>query len=164
MITLILLDTGPLGLVTNPKGGDEALECKAWLQTVLAAGADAIVPALADYELRRELIRGGKAEGLERLDDLIDALGYLPIDHSDLFNAAWLWADVRREHRPTAADAALDGDCILAAQALSARRVYADAEIEQAGSVSVLIATTNPKHLERFVPARLWSDILPGTF
>lgn len=164
MITLILLDTGPLGLVTNPKGGDEARRCEAWLRDILDAGADVIVPALADYELRRELIRGGKAEGLDRLDDLVDALGYLPIDHSDFFDAAWLWADVRREHRPTAADAALDGDCILAAQALSAKRVYSDDEIEQAGGVSVLIATTNPKHLERFVSARLWSEILPGTF
>jgi predicted nucleic acid-binding protein len=164
VITLILLDTGPLGLVTNPKGGDEARRCEAWLQEILAAGADVIVPALADYELRRELIRGGKAEGLERLENLIDALGYLPIDPSDLFDAAWLWADVRREHRPTAADTALDGDCILAAQSLSARRVYSDKEIEQSGGVSVLIATTNPKHLERFVPARLWSEIQPGTF
>lgn len=146
MITLIPLDTGSLGLVTNPKGGDEARRCRAWLQDVLAAEADTIVPALADYELRRELIRGDKTEGIERLEDLIDALGYLPVDPSDLFYAA------------------LDGDSILAAQALSAKRVYADEEIEQAGGVSVLIATTNPKHLERFVSARLWSEILPGTF
>jgi predicted nucleic acid-binding protein len=164
VITLILLDTGPLGLVTNPKGGDEAERCKAWLRDIIAAGADVIVPAIADYELRRELVRGNKDEGLDRLDELIDALGYLPIDHSDLFDAAWLWAEVRREHRPTAADTALDGDCILSAQALSARRVYSDEEVEQAGGVSVLIATTNPKHLERFGPARLWSEILPGTF
>jgi hypothetical protein len=143
VITLILLDTGPLGLVTNPKGGDEAERCKAWLRDIIATGADVIVPAIADYEPRRELVRGNKDEGLDRLDDLIDALGYLPVDHSDLFDAAWLLGRGPGEHRPTAADTALDGDCILAAQSLSARRVYSDEEIEQAGGIVVLIATTN---------------------
>jgi predicted nucleic acid-binding protein len=100
VITLILLDTGPLGLVTNPKGGDEAERCKAWLRDIIATGADVIVPAIADYEPRRELVRGNKDEGLDRLDDLIDALGYLPVDHSDLFDAAWLWAEVRENTDP----------------------------------------------------------------
>ena len=28
---IVLLDSGPLGHVTHPRGGPEAQECKAWL-------------------------------------------------------------------------------------------------------------------------------------
>jgi hypothetical protein len=49
---------------------------------------------------------------------------------------------------PTAGDHALDGDVILAAQVAVS-----------AGDQDPVIATTNVKHLERFVAARLWRDI-----
>jgi toxin FitB len=52
---------------------------------------------------------------------------------------------------PTAPDPALDADVILAAQAT---------EVEQTGR-SVAVATTNPRHLSRFVDARFWQEIAP---
>jgi predicted nucleic acid-binding protein len=163
-MALILLDTGPLSLVTHPKGGESARACKVWLQEILDAGAVVKVPALSDYELRRELIRSGKQTSLDRLDALNDTLGYLPIGPDDLIWASHLWANARNRGLTTADDLALDGDCILAAQAESAPRSILPAEFEQEVEASVLIATTNPKHLARFSPARLWSEILPGTF
>ena len=62
--------------------------------------------------------------------------------------AAEFWAEARRDGRPTAPDPALDGDVILAAQAATLDRD------------DVIIATTNPKHLSRYVPAALWTDIV----
>jgi hypothetical protein len=62
--------------------------------------------------------------------------------------AAQFWADARNAGLPTAADPALDGDVILAAQVAVS-----------AGDEDPVIATTNVKHLERFVIARLWRDI-----
>ena len=50
MSRLVLLDAGPLGLVTNPKGGDEARRCKAWLDGLAVAGVLVLVPEGADYE------------------------------------------------------------------------------------------------------------------
>jgi len=57
-----VLDTGPLGLVTHPKGGAEAMECKEWMKPVLTDGCRVIVVAISDYELRRELIRGARGD------------------------------------------------------------------------------------------------------
>jgi len=62
--------------------------------------------------------------------------------------AAELWALARGSGQPTASDHALDGDVILAAQALSL-------------NTPVVVATGNPSHLTRFVPAELWSNITP---
>lgn len=50
---------------------------------------------------------------------------------------------------PTADDHDLEGDVILAAPALI---------LTESGE-TVIVATTNLRHLSRFVDARLWSDI-----
>ena len=158
MILLAVLDTGPLGLVTHPKGGADAKECKAWLEKLLETGARAVVPAIADYELRRELPRSGKTRGIDRLDALIEKIGYLPIDQTVLQNAAMLWAEARKSGIPTAPDLALDGDCILAAQTRTAYRLLTQEQIVR--GFQVVIATSNPKHLSRFATARRWQEIL----
>ena len=62
-------------------------------------------------------------------------------------HAELLAAQARRQGQPTADDKALDGDVILAAQAMTL------------GGTDVVIATTNVGHLSRFVPAALWPDI-----
>jgi hypothetical protein len=62
--------------------------------------------------------------------------------------AADLWARARQKSLPTAPNPALDGDVILAAQALVL-------------GVPVVVATDNVAHLGRFVPADLWQNIAP---
>lgn len=150
MSRLVLLDTGPLGLATNPRESEQTRRCNEWLFGLLAAGMRVLVPALADYELRRELLRAGKTRGVQRLDALAEAMGYLPIGDDVWKLAAELWAQARRGGYPTAADPALDGDVILAAQA----RLAAEAD-----GLEVVVATDNPEHLARFVPAERWEAI-----
>lgn len=106
-----------------------------------------MVPEIADYEVRRELIRAHRTAGVARLDALIARIGYLAITTSAMRQAATFWAEARQRGQPTAADAALDGDVILAAQAATLDRR------------DVIVATTNTRHLSRFVDAALWSDI-----
>lgn len=79
MITVILLDAGPLGLVTHPAGGEDARRCKEWFEEELRAGNRICVPAIADYEDRRELFRADRRKSLEKLDELIHQLTYIPI-------------------------------------------------------------------------------------
>lgn len=143
----VLLDTGPLGLVTNPKRSPQSVACAQWLQTLVVRGIRVIVPEMADYEVRRELLRAKKEKGLARLDALASRLEYLPITTAAMRQAAVFWAQARQQGQPTADDKALDGDVILAAQALTL------------GVADVVIATTNVGHLSRFAPAALWPDL-----
>ena len=111
---LIVLDTGPLGMITNPRASAQNEKCAQWLAQMIARGHGVAVPEIADYELRRELIRANKVEGLERLDALNDALTYLPITTAIMRKAAQFWAEARNQGKPTALMEALDADVILA--------------------------------------------------
>jgi predicted nucleic acid-binding protein len=142
------LDTGPAGQIAHPRSNQEITR---WLQTMLAAGASVIWPEIVDYELRRnillEIARGRmQPRSLQRLDQLRQALAFLPINSEVMLKAADLWAATRRRGQPTASDQALDGDVILAAQAL------------QVGGV---VITENPKHLSLFVETANWQEFEP---
>ena len=148
---LVVLDAGPLGLVANPKGRPRAVQCRQWARDLLAAGVRVVVPEIADYEIRRELLRRGATASLQRLDQVKAGLEYDPITTAVMLRAAELWAAAQCAGRPTAPPEALDGDCLLAAQALLA-----------AGPGDVVtVATDNVGHLARFVDARLWEMIAP---
>lgn len=150
---VIVLDSGPLGLISNPKPrglGEDAWE---WARTHAAQGARLVVPETADYEVRRELIRSGRVAGIERLDELCAGLSYAPLSTAVMRDAAALWAEARNSGYPTAHHAALDGDVLLAAQA---RRLAAAVAGE-----AVVVATVNVAHLERFVEAKHWAEISP---
>lgn len=149
MSTLVLLDTGPLGMVTNPRATEQTERCNRWMEGLLARGVRVLIPEIADYELRRELLRAEKVAGLRRLDALVETLAYLPITTAVMRQAAIFWAEARRQGRPTADDKALDGDVILAAQAVLA-------EVEE---VEAIVATENIDHLSRFVSAYAWWEI-----
>lgn len=148
-LDVVLLDSGPLGLVSHPNADRVNAEAVQWLNALLSAGVSVLVPEIADYEVRRELLRAGRQRGVRRLDELKEAIGYRPITTQTMLTAAELWADARKQGRPTAPDPALDADVILAAQAK---------EVESDGK-SVTVATTNPGHISRFVDAKAWQEI-----
>lgn len=151
---IVLLDTGPLGLVTNPRATPENDACRQWMAALAASGVRVLIPEIADYELRRELLRLGRARGVAYLDRLGAAAGYVPITTAAMRLAAELWGQARRQGKPTAPDLALDGDVILAAQAL----LLAAQEHDQ-----VVIATTNPGHLQRYTEAEDWQQVAAPT-
>jgi predicted nucleic acid-binding protein len=149
MTQIVLLDSTPVGLITNPKATPLAVECQQWLQSLLDRGYHVILPEIIDYEVRRELLRVNKIKSIRRLDDLKSALIYLPITTEVMLKAAQMWAQVRQQGKPTADDKALDGDVILAAQAI----------LISSEEYPVIVATSNPKHLSLFVDARDWQNI-----
>lgn len=149
MSVVVFLDAGPLGLITNPRASPEARECSQWMEGLLLSGIQIVIPEIVDYEVRRELLRAGKAEGIERLNALKEVLDYIPITTPMMLKAAEFWAQARRQGRPTADDKAPDADVILAAQAAT----LGEREEE------VVIATTNVAHLSRFVVARHWKEV-----
>ncbi len=151
---IILLDSGPLGLITNPRGGAEAQDCKDWLEALTPAGHLALVPEIIDYEHRRELLLANLMQAIRRLDGFKTLGAYLPVSEDAYLQAAEFWAAARRQGLPTADRFALDADVILAAQAAT----LDPAQWGQLGQ-PVMIATTNVGHLSRFADARLWRDI-----
>jgi toxin FitB len=149
MSRIILLDAGPLGLLAHPRPTPTSLECRQWAREVQAAGAVIHIGEIADYEVRRELLRARKTRGVERLNELKAEFGYVAITTATMLQAATYWARLRQQGLPTADKAALDGDVILAAQT---------ALLLDQGH-TVVVATTNVGHLARLVPADLWQHI-----
>jgi predicted nucleic acid-binding protein len=148
----LLLDTNVLTRLCHP-GKAENGEIGAWLEDLLTAKADHIqvcIPEIADYEARRGLLhvamrsRQPTTRSLRRLDQLVEFLTYLPLNTPVLRKAAHLWAQSRSTGQPTAAAEMLDGDVILAAQALD---------------VTGIVVTENVRHLSRFVPAFRWHEV-----
>jgi hypothetical protein len=76
MADVVLLDAGPLGIISHPRVSADAA---AWLTRLVDAEVQVLVPEIADYEVRRELLRAGRWKGIERLDELQTALGFVPI-------------------------------------------------------------------------------------
>ena len=146
MTKIVMLDTGPLGEATHPRPNKDF---EVWLKDILKSGTQVLVPEIADYELRRELIRAKKKTSLKRLDEFKNANDYVPITTNAMQSAAVYWAEARQQGYGTAPDDALDGDVILAAQA---------SEIDPNGQV-LIIVTTNVGHLARFFNAKHWKDI-----
>ena len=149
MSMVILLDAGPLGLITNPRASQETRACNQWLESLALKEIEVKIPEIADFEVRRELLRADKFKGIERLNDLQRYLDYVPLTTQTMLKAAQFWAQVRKQGMPTADDKALDGDVILAAQAIL---------IQDEGH-EVIIATTNVGHLSRLAQAKKWRNI-----
>ncbi len=155
MARLILLDSGPLGLILRSPTHTQVLRCLNWLRSISSAGADVVIPEIAHYELRRELLRIRAVASLHRLDRYLDptsGLTYLTLTTNAIIKAAEFWALIRQTEIPTASPDALDADALLAGQA-SLAGLPGD---------TVTVATTNTTHLNRFpgIDARQWDQIV----
>ena len=69
---------------------------KRWARDLIAVGVRVIIPEIADYEIRRELIRKESISGLARFDQLKIEFEYIAITTEAMNRAAELWAEVRR--------------------------------------------------------------------
>lgn len=153
MIRAVFLDSGPLGLATKPLRAAEVIAVHHWIQNLIRAGLVVIIPEIADYEIRRELLRAGATAGVARLNAFIAAEPdrYLALTTVAVRKAAELWAEARNRGYATADPKALDGDVILAAQTLT----------HGIPASEFVIATDNVGHLARYAPADDWRNIAP---
>ena len=136
MSRAVLLDTHPLSQVTHPKSNPKVQQ---WLRSLGKTETVIRVPEIADYELRRELLRQGKRKSIDRLNKL-SQICLIPLTPETMRKAAELWAWVRNQGKPTASNDSLDGDVILAAQAILQLKSFDQ----------VIVVTTNLKHISRF--------------
>lgn len=158
MSRVIVLDTFPLSSTAKqePQPGIVPTKldlCQQWIKDCIQAGHHVVAPAINYYEALRELERLNATSQISRLRAFCHAVPdrYLPLTNAHLDLAAILWGRARNAGTPTASAEALDGDVILAAQALSLGVPLSD----------LVIATTNVGHLSQFAPADLWTNIVP---
>ena len=154
MPSVVVLDTGPLGLVTKRPGkSNEVNDCLQWIADITQAGWRIVVPEIADYEVRRELLRTANITGIARLDafNMARMDRYIPVTTSAIRLAASLWAQARNIGVGTADAQALDGDVIVAAQALTLGLPASE----------IIVATVNVNHLVRYIAADRWENINP---
>jgi hypothetical protein len=86
MTQIVLLDSTPVGLITNPKATPLAIECQQWLESLLDRGYSVVLPEIIDYEIRRELLRVNRSNSIRRLDLLKSEIIYLPITTEVMLN------------------------------------------------------------------------------
>jgi predicted nucleic acid-binding protein len=145
MATDYLLDAGPLGLLAHNRPV-RRLPIQDWVIRELGGGSKIYISEVADYEVRRELIRlirSGQlpASRLDRLDRLKSLCDYLAVSTSAWQRAAELWADARLQGSPAAGPASLDADVLIASQAKE---------------VAATVVTSNAGHIGHWVNVFLW--------
>ena len=157
MMLTIFLDTGPLGIITNPKKPTVTVDVLRWAGAHIRVGNRIMTPSIADYEVRRELIRLGKMAGIASMDtwNHIPSDRFVTLTDSALQLAATLWAQARNSGAATADPKELDCDVLIAAQALDYQTSHGIA------SNDIVVATVNVGHLVRFIRADIWQNIHP---
>jgi predicted nucleic acid-binding protein len=119
---------------------------ESWLVSHVLNGSQVYIAEAADYEVRRELkrlIKTGRipANRMNRLDFLPRLFSYLPVSTFAWNQAADFWTSARVRGTPTAHQASLDVDVLIAAQA---------------HEVNATVVTTNAKHMSLWVPVLTW--------
>lgn len=158
MAQIIFLDTHPLSnAVVSPAKAGQALtysqQCRQWIADCEVAGRRIYVPAIAYYEQLRELERRDATAQIRRLKAFCFQPGrFIPVTTAHLEDAARLWGTVRKAGESTASPSSLDADVLIAAQILSFGLSPSE----------YVVATSNVKHLSRYVRAEEWGDIRPG--
>lgn len=89
---------GPLGPITHPQCNAEVVAITDWLSGCLKRRHEIIVPAIACYEMRRELLRANKTFSVARLEVFVKATPDRCLALSDpaLRLAAERWAKSRQ--------------------------------------------------------------------
>jgi predicted nucleic acid-binding protein len=150
---ILVLDSGPLGVLSSPLANPAAARCHAWMLAVHASNRHHLLTSeICDFEVRRELLRTNRMDSIDRLEQLLTLVYFMPINRGTMLRAAELWAAARGRGRPTADPASLDADVILAAQA----QLFAEETHQR-----VVVVSTNARHLAQFIDTRTWQEIAP---
>ncbi len=152
---IIFVDTGILGILSSPNDRQEVRDCRNWLYKLIARGVYFVSSDICDYEVRRSLIlesfKYNREQSIEKLNYFQNYIDFFPVTTNAMLLAAHLWATSRHQGQPTADSKTLDADVIIAAQCQLLQQEYP--------GQSLIIATTNVKHLSRFVDAQEWQNI-----
>src|SRR5260370_37141990 len=101
MSDAVVLDSTPLGILCHPRNPPHARACRQWIGDLLATRRRVIVPEIADYEVRRELVLRNSGIALSNLDQLGQRLQYGPLPTAPRPLRAALGGAAPRSGKPT---------------------------------------------------------------
>ena len=145
MPLVLALDSGPLGQLAHPDNRRYP-ELNRWFEAHERIGTIFLIPEIADFEVRRNLLLENRTHSLLKLDKLAGDALYLPITTENMRLAAQFWARARKNGRSVGDPKELNADVILAAQAVG---------------INAVVVTDNVGHLAQFVEARPWASNKP---
>lgn len=153
---IVFLDSGVIGLLSNPNKRDQVLACENWLYGLLAKGVYIVSSDICDYEVRRSLVLESmrferRSQPLAVLDELHEFVEFLPVTPQVLITASNIWAKSRLQGQAMANSMSIDVDAIICA--------HWELLKEEFPSRYVVVATTNVRHLSRFTEAFEWESI-----
>ena len=154
---IVFLDSGVLGILCSSENTLTVSRCQEWFYQLLARGIYVTSSYLCDYEVRRSLQLNQfknpiATESLENLDEMLSLIEFLPVTPNVLNLSSYLWAEIRYQGRPTAEIKNIDIDVIIGASCQLLQQEYPGQRL--------VVATTNVKHLSRFIEAKTWSEII----
>ena len=115
---IVFLDSGVIGLLSNPNKRDQVLACEDWLYSLLAKGVYIVSSDICDYEVRRnlvlELMRFEKrSQPLAALDELHEFVEFLSVTPQVLIGASDIWAKSRLQGQAMSNGMSIDVDAII---------------------------------------------------
>ncbi|HAC62888.1 MAG TPA: nucleic acid-binding protein [Cyanothece sp. UBA12306] len=152
---IVFIDSGVLGLLTNPNKEGQPIACENWLYSLLGKGVYVISSDVCDYEVRRSLLlekaKNPRNDSVNNLDELREIIDFLKLETEVMFSASETWVEARQQGRKTADDSSFDVDMLIIAHWRLLKKKYP--------SRYIVIATTNVKHLGEFTEALNWQEI-----
>ena len=152
---IVFIDSGVLGLLTNPNKIGKPMQCENWLYSLLAKGVYVVSSDICDYEVRRSLLLEAQRKpdliSVQNLDNLRDIIDFLKLDSAVMFKAAEVWMSARLQGKQTADNYSIDVDMIIVAHCQMLKESFPNRYLA--------IATTNVKHLSQFTEALNWEEI-----
>jgi len=89
---IVFIDSGVLGLLTNPKKEGKPAQCEDWLYSLLSKGVYVVSSDICDYEVRRSLllesVKKSSFYSLNNLDELRSVIDFLGLETEVIFKAS----------------------------------------------------------------------------
>lgn len=143
-----LLDSNIVSKLCHPKNSANTDIVFWFINFLNKDGKEIYLPEIVAYEVRRGLrhkqLQDPNSKNFERFEAFSKHLTYQPINTKVFQIAEKLWVEARMNGYSTASNDSLDGDVLLAAQALE---------------IGASVITENVKHLKNYVKTYHWKDL-----
>lgn len=151
---IILIDSGILGILSNPNESELNVKCENWLYEKFLRGT-ILTSQVCKYEVKRSLLLNQKRNlqlaGINKLTELENLIDFISITEEDIEIACKLWVKSIIQGIQVAPEKDINFDIMICTQWERLKKENPGREI--------IIATDNLRHLTRFAQAQSWQNL-----